>query len=138
MKKSVSRLCLLLIVIGQATPCIAQTEFKKALQKKHNLKSVTCFACHAKKSEVPQDQQAAYKKKAKSFRNDFGKEFDKHLKNKNVTKRLAEVKRLKSTDPKKKKVVDEVTKEFLDALQKVDPLKERNDRAAAKPRRHSA
>ena len=127
MKKSLCVVCVVSILLSQVPAGIAQTPFKKALQSKYGFTSVSCYTCHSRKSEVPADQLAAFKKNGKAFRNSFGKEFDKHLKGKNVTKRLADVKGLDSDDPKKVKVVDEVTKEFLDALTKVEVAKSSSD-----------
>ena len=115
--------CCGLVVISQASPAFAQTEFKKALQKKYDFKTVSCFTCHLRKKEVSDDQQAAFKENAKAFRNEFGKAFEKHLKGKDVTKRLADVKELATDDPQRKKVREEVTKEFLEALKKLESEK---------------
>jgi hypothetical protein len=123
MKRSFGLICVVLLFIAQTPPSPAQSEFKKALQSKYDLKTVSCFACHIRKADIPEDQQAAFKKNAKSFRNDFGKEFDRLLDGKNITKRLAAVKELEADDPQKKKVKEEVTKEFLVALKEVEQVK---------------
>lgn len=122
MKRSVCVICCLSILTAQTPPSLAQTEFKKTLQKKYDFKTVSCYSCHSKKSEVPEEQHEAFKKNSKAFHNPFGKEFVKLLKGKEVTKRLADVKKLPSDDPEKKKVIDEVNKEFLEALKTVETL----------------
>ncbi len=114
-RRSVSLLCCLLVLAMNVSPIFAQTEFRKALQEKYNFKSVSCYTCHERVKLGTENP--------KQYRNDFGKEFDKLLKGKNVTARLDEVKGLDSEDPKKTKVQDEVTKEFLEALQKVIEVK---------------
>jgi hypothetical protein len=92
----------------------AQTEFKAALEKKYDRKiTVTCNACHVQGEE-------------KTTRNDFGKLFAKALEGKNVTKRLAEIKDLDADDAKRVKVKDEVSKEFLEALKKVEEMKSKD------------
>ena len=115
--------CCVLVFMSQASPILAQTEFKKALQKKYDYKTVSCFTCHMRKKEISDDQQDAFKENAKSFRNEFGKGFEKHLKGKDVTKRLADVKGLATDDPDRKKVQEEVTKVFLEALKKIEAEK---------------
>jgi hypothetical protein len=122
MKRSVCIICCLSILASQAPPSLAQTEFKKTLQKKYDFRTVSCYTCHSRKAEVPEDQQAAFKENAKKFHNAFGKEFVKLLKGKEATKRLADVKKLASDDPEKTKVKDEVNKEFLEALKKVETM----------------
>ena len=122
MKRSVCVICCLSILAAQTPPSVAQTEFKKTLQKKYDFKTVSCYTCHSKKSEVPDEQRKAFAKNSKKFHNVFGKEFVKLLKDKEITKRLAVVRKLASDDPEKKKVVAEVNKEFLEALKKVVTL----------------
>jgi hypothetical protein len=106
----------------QTPPIFAQTEFQKSLKKKYDFKTVSCYTCHSKKSEVDEEQHEAFAKNSKAFRNVFGNELAKLLKGKEVTPRLADVKKLKSDDPEKQKVIEEVNKEFLDALKKVETL----------------
>ena len=123
MKRAISMICCLAIVAAPVTPALAQSPFGKILKTKYNLKSASCYTCHMRSSEISEDQQAAYKKNKKAFRNAFGKALGSHLKGKDVTKRLAAVKKLESDDPKKVKVVDEVKVEFLEALAKVEAEK---------------
>ena len=122
MKRLICVICCLSILAAQTPPSLAQTAFKKTLQKKYDFKTVSCYACHSKKSEVPEEQHEDFKKNSKAFHNVFGKEFVKLLKGKEVTKRLLDVKKLPSDDPEKKKVIDEVNKEFLESLKTVEAL----------------
>ena len=111
------------ITLSLVAPGAGQIEFKKALQKKYDFKSVSCFTCHSRKRDIPADAQPAWKDNPKSFRNAFGKEFDKHLGGKDVTQRLKAVKKLKKNDPDKQKVIDEVVAEFMEALEEVEDAK---------------
>jgi len=90
----------------------AQIEFRLALEKKYDKNiTVTCNACHVAL-------------KPKTVRNEtFGKELEKALAGKMVSKRLEDVKKLPIEDPAKVKVKEEVTAEFLEALKKVEALK---------------
>ncbi|MGB6045083.1 MAG: hypothetical protein WBF93_18150 [Pirellulales bacterium] len=72
-KRSFGLICVVLFSLAQTPPPPAQNEFKKALQNKSDLKTVSCFDCYMRQADLPEDQQAAFKKNAKSFRNDFGK-----------------------------------------------------------------
>lgn len=78
MKKisAVMLLCLAVLAINVQVAS-AHPEFKKELQKTYGLKSVSCYTCHMRKSDVPADQLKAFSENSKSFRNSFGKEFDK-------------------------------------------------------------
>ena len=111
-KRAMAWLCCALVVAMNFTPVLAQTEFRKAIQAKYNFRTVSCFTCHARVEAGTENP--------KQFRNDFGKLFDAHLKDKNVTQRLNDVKSLSSSDPKKKEVQEEVTKDFMDALEKIE------------------
>ena len=95
---------------GMPAAALAQTEFQLALRKKYNFKTVTCAACHPNIKD-------------KTERNEFGTLLAKELKAKNVTKRLDEVKDLDLDNVIRMKVREEVTKEFLEALPKVEMQK---------------
>ncbi len=123
MKRAITLICCLAIVSAPMTPALAQSPFGKALKKKYNLRSASCYTCHMKSSEIPDDQKAAYNENKKSFRNAFGKTFDPYFKGKDLTKRLAAVKKLKSDDPEKVKVTAEATAIFFEALTKVEAEK---------------
>ena len=111
-KRATAWLCCAIVLAMNFSPVLAQTEFRKALQAKYNFRTVSCFTCHARVQPGTENP--------KQFRNDFGKLFDSHLKDKNVTERLNEVKSLSSTDEKKKQVQEAVTKDFMDALEKIE------------------
>lgn len=123
MKKALTLLSCFAIVAAPMSPALAQSAFSKALKAKYNLKSASCYTCHMRSSEIDEADKAKYDENKKAFRNAFGKAFDPHLKGKDVTKRLAAVKELESDDPKKVKVTEEVTAEFLEALTKVEAEK---------------
>ena len=119
MKRPLIFVCCLLLFATHTSLSRAHTEFSKALKNEYKFGFVSCYTCHSRKAAVPQDQQELYKKNARAFRNVVGKTFEKHLAGKGITKRLADVKELKADNPKKVKVVEDVTKEFLEALKKV-------------------
>ncbi|MCG8586552.1 MAG: hypothetical protein MI757_17755 [Pirellulales bacterium] len=123
MKRAITMACCLAIVAAPMTPAMAQSAFSKALKKKYNLRSASCYTCHMRSSEVPEGEKEKFEENKKAFRNAFGKAFDTHFAGKNITKRLADVKELESDDPKKVKVTEEVTAEFLEALTKVEKEK---------------
>lgn len=114
-KKALAWLCCALVLAMNFSPVFAQTEFRKALQAKYNFRTVSCFTCHARVEPGTENP--------KQYRNDFGKLFDAHLKDKNVTERLNAVKSLSSSDPKKEQVREAVTADFLKALEKVEQQK---------------
>ena len=107
-------LCCLLMVVTSSFPAHSQTVFKKALQKKHDFKSVSCTACHLK------GKDANGKALGKEHRNAFGEAIYKLLADKEVTKRIKEAK--KAGLDAKKKVNEEVTQEFLEALSTVEEM----------------
>lgn len=111
------------VILVQSRATLAHAPFKKALQTKYNLKSVSCFTCHSRKADVAAKDLEAFSKNSKSFRNSFGKQLSKLLEGKNTTKRLTDVKKLEFKDPKKRKATEEVTKDFLEALKKIEPVK---------------
>lgn len=111
---SIIALCVVVLVGGTA---IAQTLFKKALQDKYEFKSVSCNTCHVQGEK-------------KDKRNEFGQLFADELKEKNVTQRINDAKDSED-DAVKDKVYDEVTKEFLAALKKIEAKKIDNGKTYA-------
>ena len=105
--------CSLIAIMVLPSAALAQTEFQIALRKKYNFKTVTCAACHPNIKD-------------KTERNEFGTLLAKELKGKDVTKRLEDVKEKDVEDPARIKVKEEVTKEFLDALPKVETQKSKS------------
>lgn len=81
--------------------------FKKAFEKKYNVKA-SCNTCHDKKS--------------KEIRNDFGKMFDKVLKGKDITKKWKAAKEQGSA-ARKEYEAGEMTTEFKKAMDVVGKMK---------------
>ena len=123
MKRVITMICCLAIVAAPMAPAMAQSPFGKALKAKYKLKSVSCYTCHSRSSEIPEDKKAEFEENKKAFRNAFGQAVAEHLKGTDVSKKLAEVKELESDDPKKEKVVAAATEVFLKALVKVEAQK---------------
>lgn len=123
MKKisTVALLCLAVLAINVQVAS-AHPPFKKQLQEAYGLKSVSCYTCHMRKSDVPANQQAAFKKNSKSFRNAFGKEFDKIMESGNYSEKIAAAKE-SGDDAKKDAAEAEATKAFAAALKKVAQVK---------------
>lgn len=117
--------CGIVAVVLNSSVVFAQTEFKNALTEKYGFKTVSCYTCHSKKTEVTEEEwdKATEAGSTKKLRNSFGKEFDKHLKDKNVTGRLAEVKGLDPDDEKRIAVEQAVQKDFLEALKVIEAMK---------------
>lgn len=111
------------VLFVQSRATLANAPFKKALQKEYDFKSVSCYTCHTRKADIAAEDLDAFKENSKAFRNSFGEQLAKLLEGKGLTKRLKDVKKLKSDDPKKKQVTEEVTKEFLEALKAVTSVK---------------
>ena len=111
------------VLLVQSRATLAHAPFKKALQAKYDLKSVSCYTCHSRKADIAAEDLDAFAENTKAFRNPFGRELSKLLDGKDTTKRLTDVKKLESDDPKKLKVIDEVTTEFLEALKKIESVK---------------
>ncbi|MCH7728478.1 MAG: hypothetical protein IH991_18660 [Planctomycetes bacterium] len=123
MKKRLVAACSLLIIVLNTIPGSAHGPFAKALKAKHDLGRVSCYTCHLRKSEVPDENLAAFKENSKQFRRDIGEQFSKLLKGKGITAKLIEVKPLEFDDPKKIKAQKEAAKEFLKVLSAVEALK---------------
>lgn len=110
-----------LLVHSPAT--LAHAPFKKGLQKKYDFKSVSCYTCHARKADIAAKDLDDFARNSRSFRNSFGSQLGKLLAGKNTTQRLMDVKKLDLDDPKKIKVINDVTSDFLEALKKVELVK---------------
>ena len=123
MKCLLCLICCILILAAQTPAAVAQSLFGKEVKKKYSLRTVSCYTCHSRKSEIPEASLDAYKDNKKAFRNAFGEQLYQHLKGKDVTKRLAEVKKLEDEDEKKIKVHDEMKKLFDGALKEVEQAK---------------
>ena len=101
--------CALLAIVGNVGITHAQTLFRTQLKDKYGFKIVSCNTCHVSG-------------KPKTMRNDFGQLFADELAAKTVTDRLNKVKTLDRDDPKRKAVEETVTKEFHEALKKIEAM----------------
>ncbi len=119
MKHPLVLLCCGLLVVGPGSAGFAQSELGKALKSHYDLKSVTCYACHARKSEVPEEEHEAYRKNARAYFNEFGKSLKELLADKKLTEQLESVKRLPTEHPQRQAVTQQVEDEFLKALELV-------------------
>ena len=106
----------------QSNVSSAHSSFKKEVQSQFSLKTVSCYTCHAKEEQVPKDQLDAYEENKKGFRNAFGQEFDKLLKEKGLS---AKIKAAKDADDDvaKDKAEAEALEAFKEALKKVVDVK---------------
>lgn len=100
----------------------AHTPFKKELQTAYGLKTVSCYTCHSRKSDVPAAQQKAFADNSKSFRNAFGQELYKLMASGDHTAKIAAAKEA-GDDDKKDAAEAEATEAFKAALKKVIQLK---------------
>lgn len=81
------------------------------LKTPYNLRSVSCTACHDKE----------HKEKSKEALTPFGKDIATILKGKMVSERIEASKDLSREE--RTKVTDEIKKEFLETLKKLDKMK---------------
>lgn len=109
MKQLVVLVCAIAVCFVFAVDANAHSEFKKALQKKYNLKSVSCNTCHVKG-------------KPKSERSDFGKLFDKHFKGKDISAKYKKLKDEELDDEidEFKKYMDKEFKKAIVEIEKVE------------------
>ena len=103
-----------LVMAILVSPAPGHSQLGTPLKKKHRLRSVACSACHNKEE----------KEKSIEYLTPFGKDIAKVLKGKKVTERLEASKELESEE--RKKVLDEIEKEYLEALLKLDKMKAPN------------
>lgn len=113
----------LVAIVANATVANAQIVFQKELKEKYDFKTVSCYTCHVRKSDIAEDQTAKFEENSKAFRNAIGKQLEELLKEKNVTQRLKDVKGLPREDPKREAVEEQVKKEFHEALEKLEAMK---------------
>ena len=112
----------LVAIVAHATVANAQIVFRTELKEKYDFKTVSCYACHMRKSDVAEDQVTKFEENSKAFRNAFGKRLEELLKEKNVTQRLKEAKKLPREDVKRQAVEEQVKKEFHEALKKLETM----------------
>lgn len=112
MRKLMALLIVAALVWPTTVPVKGQTLFKNLMQKKYDLRSVSCFVCHEKVERGTENP--------KQFRNELGKLFDKEFEGQEITKRLEEIEKLKRDDPKRVAVEEEIGQEFLKVLEKIE------------------
>jgi hypothetical protein len=121
MKKRVVALTLGVLITGLwANSACASPLFVKALREKYDYKLVSCYTCHAKGDDPKTGEPYG-----KEVRNDFGHIFEAALKGKEVTARMLKAKEALEAgdDATKEKIDTEITKDFLEALGKVEAQK---------------
>lgn len=116
------RLCLALCILGGLAVVVATsgsaeayTVFKKPFQQRYGFRSVSCFSCH----EKGKDKDG--KPLGKEFLNELGKDMKKLFVESNLAERLDGAK--KADSESKKKVHEEISKEFLQAIEKFETMK---------------
>jgi len=115
----------------------AESAFMKAMKAKYEFRTVSCYTCHMKKSEVPPELLPQYEKESKSLRNEFGQLFVKALEGKKVHERMEKARELKKLAREAESEAEEakleaqeeaieaaVTEDFLEALAKVEAMKD--------------
>lgn len=113
MRKFVALLIMVAMVASSAVPANGQTLFKNVMAKKYDsLKTVSCFACHAKVERGTENP--------KQFRNDFGKLFDKEFKDKKITERFEQMAELDRNDPERTKIEEGLAEDFKKALEVIE------------------
>jgi hypothetical protein len=106
----------------QSSVASAHPDFKKEVTTQFGLKTVSCNTCHAKEEEVPKDQLEAYKANKKGFRNAFGQEFDKLMKEKGFSAKIKAAK-VAENKPAEDAAKKEALDAFKEALKKVVDVK---------------
>jgi hypothetical protein len=98
--------CMTIILFTPATK--AERPFSNAMKKHYRVRSVSCYTCHVKGEE-------------KEVVNPFGKTVGKLIEDKKFSERIA---LFKEADLKERlKVNEEIEKEFIAVLKKLDKLK---------------
>lgn len=121
MKKSFAAALLCLVGLAIATSnATAHTPFKKELQEIYDLKSVSCYACHSRRSDVPAAEWENSENK-KEFRNKFGNEIHKLMASGNWSARLEAAK--EQDDETQDAVEAEAVEAFRAALKQVVQMK---------------
>ena len=126
MRKILLTVVLTLFAVGLfSSNASAHSAFMKALKAKYEFKSVSCSACHSKKDEIAEEDMEKYKEDPKHFRNGFGKLFEPLLEGKDVDSRVEKASALKKEDKddEAEAIEETVKKDFLEALEKVEAMK---------------
>lgn len=107
---------LCLTMVFAAFPAQAESRFGTAMKKHYRLRSVSCYTCHIKGEE-------------KEVLNSFGKTVDKLVEGKQLSEEVAIAKDAESEA--RQKIYEEVEKEFIAALKKLDKMKLPNGKTYA-------
>lgn len=121
MKKLLLSICLGVFASSLLTgTASAHSQFMKALKAKYDFRTVSCYTCHAK-GEDPKTGE----RYGKEVRNEFGELFVAELKEKKIAERVLQLKETED-EAKEEEIEEAITKDFLDALQKVEAMKAEN------------
>ena len=117
----------------------AHSQFMKALKAKYEFRTVSCYTCHSKKSEIAEEDLAEFEEEPKHFRNAFGDLFLPHIEGKDIDDRAEKSAALKkeardadseAAEEKLKAQAEEIdaaiSKDFLEALEKVEAMKDKD------------
>lgn len=99
-------------VTGPAA-AFAHTPYVKALKERHELRSVSCFACHAKGKDEETGRPLG-----KEHLNALGESLHAMLKDKKITERIEAAKQLSIAE--RKAVNEEAAAEFLKAMEQIE------------------
>ena len=113
MKPSVVAGAALFVMMVAPTIALGHSPYAKALKTHYELRSVSCYACHAKGKD-----KKTGKSLGKEHLNSFGKAQAALLKDKKVKQRLEDVK--KSSREEREKVNEAVAAEFLKVMAKIE------------------
>jgi hypothetical protein len=96
------------LLVSSYQPVVAHAYMRKPFQARYKLRTVSCYACHVKR-------------KKKEEVTEFGKVIKKLLEGQNVVARVEAAKDLDRAE--KDLAMDELTKEFVEVLKKLDKMK---------------
>ena len=118
---TVALLCLAVLALSTQVAS-AHSPFKKCLQEAYGLKTVSCYTCHSRKSDVPADKLEAFAENSKAFRNAFGEQLYKLMESGDHSAKIKAAKDA-GDDNKKAAAEAEATEAFKAALKKVGQTK---------------
>jgi hypothetical protein len=111
LKRATRTLLIACLILALCAPTLqAQSVLATCFKKHYSLKSVACEVCHIKTEN-----------KDEHILNDLGKVLEKLVEGKEINKRLEELK--DREDAAADKVKEEVSKDFLEVLKKLDEMK---------------
>lgn len=105
------RVIIVLTVVLIAAPANAHSVFKRTMQRRYELASVSCVACHVPEAD-------------RSERNELGEVFEEHLDGKELSAKFAAAKR--EGFESRRRFEESMAREFLKALTEIEPLRSRN------------